>query len=67
MAFARACNFQLLVVAPAGSVSGRVHLQVHVHDEDTLTINVSVERHEPEKDDPEAKYIRGAPHACLLA
>ena len=38
---------------------GQGRMQVHVHDEDTLTINVSVERHEPEKDDPEAKYIRG--------
>ena len=36
-----------------------------MHDEDTLTIDVSVERREPEKDDPEAKYIRGAPHASL--
>ncbi|KAK9822988.1 hypothetical protein WJX81_001434 [Elliptochloris bilobata] len=36
-----------------------VSKEVHVHDEDTLTINVSVERHEPEKDDPQAKYIRG--------
>lgn len=50
------------IAGPALSVG---HLQVHVHDEDTLTINVSVERHEPEKDNPEAKYIRGAPHACL--
>ena len=55
--------YALLVIA--GNVSSRAHLQVHVHDEDTLTIDVSVERHEPEKDDPEAKYIRGAPPACL--
>ncbi len=35
-----------------------------MHDEDTLTIGLSVERHEPEKDDPDAKYIRGERDCC---
>lgn len=35
---------------------------MHVHEEDTLSIGLSVERHEPEKDDKDAKYIRGKPH-----
>ncbi len=37
---------------------------MHVHDEDTLTIGLSVERHEPEKDDPDAKYICGVHRCC---